>query len=130
MGMTRRFVVEMFGSSGATQRHTRARVFTHFIRWGSIGTAFLFMIGYMLYEVAITVRLVEFESESQQQQALGELVNIDEMMAEHGDRIDQALRDGTVDRLLGERQVPDNLKRRIKEEIRKKRSETSPGPAQ
>jgi len=128
--MTRRFVVEMFGSSGATQQHTRARVFTHFMRWGSIGTAFLFVVGYMFYEIAITVRLVEFEHENHQQQALAELVNIDEMMAKHGDRIDQALSDGTIDQLLGERRVPDNLKRRIKEEIRKKRSETSTNPRQ
>ena len=52
------------------------------------------------------------------------------MMAEHGDRIDQTLRDGTIEELLGKRRVPDNLKRRIKEEIGRKRSETARDPDQ
>ena len=128
--MTRRFVVEMFGTAGATQRHTRARVFTHFLRWGAIGTAFCFMLAYMGYEIAITVRLVDAERESVQEEALAELINVDEMMAEHGDRIDQTLRDGTIEELLGKHRVPDNLKRRIKEEIGRKRSETARDPNQ
>jgi hypothetical protein len=120
LGFTKKFMVEIFGSDEASGGRSAFGIILHFLKWGSVASTFLFVMGFMIYEFGVTVGVVEYRRASAQQEALADLVNVDDVMAEYGDQIETALRDGTIDAVLGHRRVPDDMKRRIKEEMRQR----------
>jgi len=125
MGLTKRFITEMFGSNGDHENKSRVRMVAKFLRWGAIAISMLFVIGYMGYEVGMTTGLIEVRENDPVTASTSAQPTIDELLTKHGAKIDHAIANGSLDRVLNERGVPVEMHDTIKEQIRKRNAPLS-----
>lgn len=124
MGLTKRFITEMFGSTGDRENKSLVRGMAKFLRWGAVSISLLFVMGYMGYEVAMTSGLIVGGEDSSAPQGAAVQPNVNELLAKHGEKLDRAMANGSIDRVLSERGVPAKMREKIKEQIRQ-RNQTS-----
>jgi hypothetical protein len=117
LGISKKFMTEMFGSGGDIEEKSRVRRLVRIMKWGGLFVTFICLVGFMLFEIGIGAGLITPAVQSEQSVLPDVPGSVEELLGERRDEIERALKNGTIDEELRKRNVPEKMRNTLKDEL-------------